>query len=528
MTALLLLLGGCSPQGFTIRGSFDDPLQGTALITIYNQAAKRNDTLALSPIVDGKFTLTGAVDSLRQAHLSLQIAGKERNVETDSAGREYYVSRYWNSRFPLYLENASYTLHYGKWGVRVQGTETMNLVNQYMAIRQELEKANADLFPKIFYVRTGEQEMPNDEQERIKAERLSAIDEAIWTQTMELLNKHRNSPVTVYYLQNYMNSFPSSELKKAFARLGDEARNTPDGKNLEWYIREYIVEVKNTEPLFSATQKRNFAIDTGFQGGALTQFRYLAMLADDRVAGLRSDGSITLFDGTGKVTGEIKSGVEKALVFAVDETGNYYIIAKVLVDGKAPVTGAAECAVLNKAGRKIRSFRIEQTGSPSGSKVSGGTLYLADSGKRMVGAYDALTGEQKGEITNLRPCCGILDFTLSPGNRLIVANLAAFRADYFNADLEQVGAFGERGRLAHQFHGCCNPVNVACLSDGAILSVEKDPTRIKIYYNENEATVIEGVRELVKGCSYIPLAVDSKDNIYLASPTDGVVRCSVR
>jgi len=87
--------------------------------------------------------------------------------------------------------------------------------------------------------------------------------------------------------------------------------------------------------------------------------------------------------------------------------------------------------------------------------------------------------------------------------------------------------FGQRGSKPDEFHGCCNPVNVGVLTDGSIITVEKSPTRVKIFDKEGKtSTKITGLTELVQGCSTIPIAVDSKGSIYLASEEKKcVVKC---
>lgn len=529
VVAFIMLLTGCTPSGFTIKGSLDDALQGSVMLGVINVKEQRYDSLAWAPIVDGKFTLSGRVDSLVEANLWITIEGKEDPRETDSEGRMVLVSHYWNNYYPVYVENANYTVHYGEAGVQFEGSETMNLVSQFMAIRQRQEVAHPDLYPKIRVLSRSDEEREEDPaREQARMERQHAINEIIWAQTAELVNKHRNSPATAFYLSQYKDAFPPQELKKSFARLGEAARNTSSGRYLQSYLNEVLAEIVNKEPLFSGTASREYVVDKAFSGSTLTGFLYLAPLPDDRVAGLRADGTVVLFDEKGRVVRELQSGVNPAAVLAVDPNGNYYVVGKILGDAGDPAAGRVRCVILNPNGTKNKEYAIADFGIPSGAKVSEETLYIADTRNRMIGIYDAATGVKKNEIPNLRTCCGILDFSLSPDNRVLVANLGAFRVDYFNSRQEQIGAFGQRGRDAQQFHGCCNPVNVACLSDGSVLSVEKDPTRIKVYHNENEATVIEGVKELVKGCSYIPLAVDSRDNIYLASPADGVVRCIVQ
>ena len=124
----------------------------------------------------------------------------------------------------------------------------------------------------------------------------------------------------------------------------------------------------------------------------------------------------------------------------------------------------------------------------------------------------------------MRPCCGILDFSVNDKKELLVANLGAFRVQAYDFSGKNLFTFGQRGKDLNDFHGCCNPVSVAYLSNGALVTVEKDPTRIKIYSKEG-AKEISGIQELVEGCSYIPMTVDSDDNLYLASPAKGVVKC---
>jgi len=40
-------------------------------------------------------------------------------------------------------------------------------------------------------------------------------------------------------------------------------------------------------------------------------------------------------------------------------------------------------------------------------------------------------------------------------------------------------------------------------------------------------TQIAGIEKLEKGCSYIPMIVDAKDNLYLASGEKGMVKCVI-
>lgn len=185
---------------------------------------------------------------------------------------------------------------------------------------------------------------------------------------------------------------------------------------------------------------------------------------------------------------------------------------------------AIECTVFNPKGQKQNNFKLAGLKSATGARVLDNKLMVSDCNNKLIGIFDSTTGKETSKITDMRPCCGILDFTVSSKKEILVANLGAFRVQSFDLSGKSIVAFGARGTDVNEFQGCCNPMSVAYLSNGAIVTAEKEPTRIKIYSKEG-AKQIQGVEELVKGCAYIPMIVDSKDNLYLASPDKGIVKC---
>ncbi len=157
-------------------------------------------------------------------------------------------------------------------------------------------------------------------------------------------------------------------------------------------------------------------------------------------------------------------------------------------------------------------------------------MAIGDFDRSQIVFYDVSGAEPKvtRKISKIfRLCCGIFDFC--PGveaDTVVAGNLGAFKVQMFKAG-EKTGEFGARGEKPEEFRGCCNPVNVGLLADGSIITVEKDPTRVKIFDKDNKTCVkITGLTELVEGCSTIPIAVDGKGSIYLASDTKKcVVKC---
>ncbi len=188
-----------------------------------------------------------------------------------------------------------------------------------------------------------------------------------------------------------------------------------------------------------------------------------------------------------------------------------------------------EHGVFNGAGKKLGMTRLENLKSAKAAKIISNKLVIADLTARALVFMDLESGKEITRIDKgLRLCCGIFDFCEAPDDTVAVSNLGAFKVQRYDMDGKLVMEFGKRGRGLDDFQGCCNPVSAAYLVDGSILTVEKDPTRIKVYDSKgSKAVQIEGVEELVKGCSFIPTTVDSKGNIYLAANPKGyVVKCA--
>ncbi len=278
----------------------------------------------------------------------------------------------------------------------------------------------------------------------------------------------------------------------------------------------------------------SYKVDKEYDGTAFKGVKYLGVLSNGSLVALNRDKSLSIIDGNGKLLKSLSvSQTSQPATIAIDEKDNIFVLipnekdVKQNFRGKEIIKKIVEgynCDIYAVDGQKRASFVVNGVKQATGARVADGKLMIADMGGRNIGIFNASTGVEEAEIKNMRPCCGILDFDINDKNELLVANLGAFRVQSYDLSGKQLLAFGSRGTGLDEFHGCCNPVSVAYLSNGAVVTVEKDPTRVKVYSKEG-AKVIAGIDEMVKGCSYIPMTVDSKDNLYLASPTKGIVRC---
>lgn len=303
-------------------------------------------------------------------------------------------------------------------------------------------------------------------------------------------------------------------------------------------IREKLAHQKNTEvsleEFVSKASNVSYKVDNQFEGKELKDVIYLGSFQNNNICALTKDGRVQTITPSGAKITEFKAelkGEVKSL--AVDQNDNIYVMDVLMGKIKKKVRGrtkefntpvGVECVVYNSKGEKQTRFKCADLITASGAKVLEGKLIVSDCNSQMLALYDAKTGKQVSKINDMRPCCGILDFAVNANKQLVVANLGAFRVQSFDLTGKSLMSFGKRGRELTAFHGCCNPVSVTSLKNGAIVTVEKDPTQIKIFSKEG-AKLIQGIEELVKGCAYIPMIVDGKDNLYLASQEKGIVKC---
>jgi hypothetical protein len=293
---------------------------------------------------------------------------------------------------------------------------------------------------------------------------------------------------------------------------------------LEVGIDEMLADVNNVP----------YKVDEKFDGKNLKGIAYLGLMSNNNVCALKKDGTVEVISPKGKVLTTFKPELNgQPTSLAVDNNDDIYVMCGIMEKVVKKVRGrsiermmpkSVECAVFNATGEKKTTYACEGIVTATGARVVENNLVIADVRGAKLAMFDKANGKVGPVMDGMRPCCGILDFSVNAKKEILVANLGAFRVQGFDFSGKSILAFGQRGKEMNDFHGCCNPVSVANLSTGAIVTVEKDPTRIKIY-GKDGAKMIAGIEELVKGCSYIPMIVDANDNLYLASGDKGMVKC---
>lgn len=180
----------------------------------------------------------------------------------------------------------------------------------------------------------------------------------------------------------------------------------------------------------------------------------------------------------------------------------------------------------------------------SGLAVSNDHLWIADSGQRVIWQHDR-TGKRLGQLGTRQPDRNVpgfvvpspfLDVRLHPDGLLRVNNPGRHRMEAYtlNGDFEL--AWGKPTAAIAGFCGCCNPIALALLPDGRIVTAEKGLPRVKVHAADGTLeSVVAGTetfpeqhRLAAKGeegaRAGLDVAVDSAGRIHILDRVTGDVR----
>ena len=124
-------------------------------------------------------------------------------------------------------------------------------------------------------------------------------------------------------------------------------------------------------------------------------------------------------------------------------------------------------------------------------------LFVADTFTRQIlrfdsdGNHDLTFAPDDGFIVFVSP----IVMTYSPHTDLLyIANPGRHRVDVFTQDGEYKPEliWGEAAQTLSGFVGCCNPIGLATLDDGRIMTVEKAASRVKIFRDGELDSVVAG------------------------------------
>lgn len=244
---------------------------------------------------------------------------------------------------------------------------------------------------------------------------------------------------------------------------------------------------------------------------------------------------IAVMDLTGNAVGEVALG-GAACCLAVGEDSTVYVGLRDHVE------------VYDSKGQRVGTW--DSPGKRAwltGLALGGEHVYVADAGNRIVFRHDR-SGKVLGRIGQKDPDKEIPGFVIpSPffdlswhrDGLLRVANPGRHRVEAYTpaGDLEL--AWGKASAAVDGFCGCCNPIGLAVLPEGRIVTCEKGLPRVKVYESDGtfESVVAgpESFKENAETCDPtdctvggLDATVDMEGRIYILDLVANDIRVMAR
>jgi hypothetical protein len=162
-----------------------------------------------------------------------------------------------------------------------------------------------------------------------------------------------------------------------------------------------------------------------------------------------------------------------------------------------------------------------------------GEVWIGDSGMRLVWRFTddgQLIGTAGGADRN-KHYSGLivtsphLDLALSPQGHMLVANPGKLRVEVWDRGGQLLRQFGRPATDLDGFCGCCNPIAVAALPDGRIVTAEKGIVRVKVYRADGTFEgLVAAAPPLSRGGNALDLATTAAGQIVVLDPRGRMIR----
>lgn len=202
-------------------------------------------------------------------------------------------------------------------------------------------------------------------------------------------------------------------------------------------------------------------------------------------------------------------------------------------DNKLYIGAENHVEVYDTSGTLSKSWKILQDSSVITSvAVNQNRVYVADAQFEYVYIFDT-SGKQinkigskdtTDEVTRFIVPSYYFDVAVDPRGNLWVVNPGRHILINFTDSGEVRFAWGASSMEIEGFFGCCNPSNIAILSDGSFITSEKGMVRVKKYSaNGDFECVLAGAGNYREGSRGLDIAVDSEQRVFVLEPDAGLI-----
>ena len=275
------------------------------------------------------------------------------------------------------------------------------------------------------------------------------------------------------------------------------------------------------------------AVETG-----LKEPRGIAVGVEDRLY-VAGDKAVRCFDAGGKAIAEFAAADPQRV--AVNKAGAVFVAMRDHVE------------VFDDAGKRQAAWETPGKDALLTCVAAGDAdVFVADAGAAAVLRYDIGgrlvnrisgppgrgTAADKADDGPVRPPVlgeGFIvpspyfDVALAGKDRLWIVNPGRRRVELYSFDGNMLAHWGKASFKIEGFCGCCNPIHIAVLPGGHLVTSEKGLARVKVYTPGGElASVVAPPAAFAEGTTGLDVAADSRGRIWVLDPAARKVRLFVR
>ncbi len=234
-----------------------------------------------------------------------------------------------------------------------------------------------------------------------------------------------------------------------------------------------------------------------------------------------ADGKVRILDPGGAVLSDIAVG-GRARCVAVDADGTLFVGVFDHIEVYDPKGKL-------KARWEPPDVAAFITGVALGEKdvfaidAEGATLYRYDRSGKLLGRIGRKDPERNIPGLVFPSLHG--DVAVGPEGLVWVTDPGRHRVEGYTPDGDLEVHWGKRGFGIEGFCGCCNPTNLAILSEGLFVTSEKGIPRVKVCDLEGKVVAVVAPPEAFdEDATDLDLATDPEGRIYVLDPTTSTIR----
>jgi sugar lactone lactonase YvrE len=194
--------------------------------------------------------------------------------------------------------------------------------------------------------------------------------------------------------------------------------------------------------------------------------------------------------------------------------------------------------VYDRTGKHLRAWDALDDGAIIWSiAVSEASVFVADAGNRVILRFskDGVLKERIGKkdkergVPGLVVPSGFMDIGVDAIGQLWAVNPGRHLLENYAANGDIRSSWGEPSMAIEGFCGCCNPVHIAMMADGSVVTSEKGLVRIKVYNPDGSLkSVVAAPDQFKDDAVSLDLAVDSQGRVLVLDPSIPAVRVFAR